>query len=205
MAMIFAGDAGRRGGAEIGERDREQRAVDDAADQVAEKDPAPIGEHGLGVGFAFHPRQRQQAEAAGDQIEAEQHDQNETDRKDQRADQRLVGLHRAGDGETCRRGEDAAGKTAADDQIDRRQRKLAASGIDHRRGNVGRLHVIHVPAPKACSPPRRSTKAPIDGPIALSCCTAASRVPVVKLLIIFAISARRLGDCRSLRHAESKC
>ena len=98
------------------------------------------------VSFSIQ-RQRQQAKAAGDQIKAEQHDEDEADREDQCADQRLIGLHRAGDGETRRGGEDRAGKSAADDQIERRQSKLGPSGIDHGGGDVGRLYVIHVPAP----------------------------------------------------------
>ena len=82
----LGGDTGRRSGAEIGQRDRQQRPVNDAADQIAEKHPAPIGAYRLGVGVAFDPRERQQAEAAGDEIEAEQHDEDEADRKDERAD-----------------------------------------------------------------------------------------------------------------------
>jgi hypothetical protein len=39
----LGGYAGRRRDAEIGERDRQQPAVDDAADQVAEKNPTPVG------------------------------------------------------------------------------------------------------------------------------------------------------------------
>ena len=67
--------------------------------------------------------------------------------KDQRTDQRLIGLHRAGDREAGRRGEDRAGKPAADHQIDSGQGELAAPGIDHGGSDVRRLYVIHVPAP----------------------------------------------------------
>ena len=35
------GDAGRRGRAHIGERDRDQRAIGDAADQIADERPSP--------------------------------------------------------------------------------------------------------------------------------------------------------------------
>ena len=40
--MILRGDAGRRRGAEIGQRDRQQRAIDHAADQIAEEHPGPV-------------------------------------------------------------------------------------------------------------------------------------------------------------------
>ena len=54
------------------------------------------------AGVALDPRQRQQAEAAGHEIEPEQHDQDETDREDQRADQRLAGLIAPPNGEAGR-------------------------------------------------------------------------------------------------------
>jgi hypothetical protein len=106
-----------------------------------------LASNGLGISVAFDPWQRQQAETAGDQIEAKEHNEDETDRKDQRANQRLIGLYRTGDGEARRRGEDAARQPAADDQIHRRQSKLGPPGIDHGGGDVRGLYVIHVPAP----------------------------------------------------------
>ena len=71
----------------------------------------------------------------------------EADREDQRADQRLAGLHRAGEGEAGGRRQNAAGKRAADQQIGGRQRELAAPGVDHGGGDVGRLHVVHCATP----------------------------------------------------------
>ena len=56
--------------------------------------------------------------------------------KDQRADQRLAGLHRAGDGEAGGGGQNAPGERAADEQIGRRQIELAAPGFDHGAGDV---------------------------------------------------------------------
>ena len=119
----------------------------------------------LDVRVVLDQRQRQQAEAAGDEIETEQHDEDESDREDQRADQRLPGLHRAGDGKTCRRAEDGARKPAADDQVEARQRELAAPGIDHGGSDVGRLYVIHVPAPVRKA--GRNGVTALDGPNAL--------------------------------------
>jgi hypothetical protein len=71
--------------------DRDQRAIGDAADQVAEKYPAPVVDHGSAAGFASDPRQRNQRETAGHEFEAEQHDDDQSDRKDDGADQRLPG------------------------------------------------------------------------------------------------------------------
>ena len=68
------GDAGRRGRSHIGERDGDQRAIGDAADQIADEDPAPVDEDRASAGLAFEPRQRHQREAAGDEFEPEQHD-----------------------------------------------------------------------------------------------------------------------------------
>ena len=147
MATILAATPAGAVTPKVGERDRQQPAVDDAADQVAEKNPTPVGEHRLCVGFILKPRERQQAKTAGDEIEAEQHDEDEADGEDQRADERLVGLHRARDGETCGGAEDAPGKAAADDQVERRQSELAAPGIDHGRSKIRRLHVVHLSAP----------------------------------------------------------
>ena len=118
MAMILGGDAGRRGGAEIGQHDRQQSAVDHTADQIAEKDPAPIGQNGFAVGVILDPRQRYQNEAAGDEIETKEHDEDQSDGKDQRADQGLTGLDRTGDGKTGRCRKDAARKPTADDEIE---------------------------------------------------------------------------------------
>jgi hypothetical protein len=154
MATI-GGDTGRRGGAEIGERNRQQCAVNDAANEIADKDPAPIGEDRLGVGIAFDPGQRQQTEAAGYKIEPEQHDEDEPDRKDQRADKGLIGLHRAGYGKARGGGEDGAGKPATNDQIGRRQRELCSPGIDHRGGDICWLHIVHIPGSNRKAAPTR--------------------------------------------------
>ena len=53
--------------------------------------------------------ERQQTEGAGDEVEAEEHDEDEADGENERANERLPGLHRSGDGKARRRGEDAAG------------------------------------------------------------------------------------------------
>ncbi len=90
------------------------------------------------------PRQRQQPEAAGDEIKTEQHDEDEADREDERADQRLAGLHHAGECQTRGRGKNGAGEAAADNEVERRQRQLGAAGIHHGGGDVRRLDVIHV-------------------------------------------------------------
>src|ERR1700756_2549024 len=58
------------------------------------------------------------------------------------ADQRRVGLHRTGKGQTGGDAEDGAGQHAADQKIARGQSKLALAGVDHRRRHVGGLDVI---------------------------------------------------------------
>jgi hypothetical protein len=70
------------------------------------------------VGIVLKPRQRQQTETAGDEIEAEQHDQDQSHGEDQCTDQGLIGLHRPGDGKAGRCRKDAASKAATDDKID---------------------------------------------------------------------------------------
>ena len=52
----------------------QEAAIDDAADEVAEEYPAPVGHYCSGVGVVLDPRQRQQTEGAGDEVEAEEHD-----------------------------------------------------------------------------------------------------------------------------------
>ena len=126
------GDAGRRGRAHIGERDGEQGAIGDAADQIADEDPAPVDEHRAGARFAIEPRQRHQRKTSGYEFEAEQHDAIDADREDQRADQRQAGLHRAGEGEAGRDAENGARQHAADQKVARRQRELAPAGFEHR-------------------------------------------------------------------------
>jgi hypothetical protein len=135
-------DASRRRGAHIRERNRDQRAVSDAADQIADEDPAPIDDNGRGARLTAEPGQWHQREAAGDKFEAKEHDADQPDWKDQRADQRCVGLYRAGKGETRGDAEDGAGQHAADQQIARRQSKLTPAGFDHRDCHVGGFHII---------------------------------------------------------------
>ena len=92
----------------------------------------------------IEPWQRHQRETAGHQFETEQHDGDEADREDQRADQRLAGLHRAGEGKARRDAQNGARQHAADQEVARRQRQLALAGLKHRHRDIGRLHVIHL-------------------------------------------------------------
>ena len=141
------GDAGRRGRSHIGQRDGEQRAIGDAADQVADENPAPVDHHRAGAGLALQPRQRHQRKAAGDELEPEQHDADQADREDQRADQRHVGLHRAGEGKAGRDAENGARQHAANEKVARCQRKLAPAGLDHRHRDIGWFHIVHRSSP----------------------------------------------------------
>ena len=75
---------------------------------------------------------------------------DEPDREDQRADQRHVGLHRAGEGEAGRDAENGARQHAADEKVARRQRKLALAGLEHGDRDVGRFHVIRCPSSVSC-------------------------------------------------------
>ena len=111
------------------------------------------------------------------------------------------GLHRAGDGKARRRGEDAAGKAAANDQVDRRQSELAAPGIDHGGGDVGRLHVVHVPAPVARGRRDAFAKPSADqGSLLLQ--SSKSRASVILLITRQYLLQRRA--CRALRQHRSK-
>jgi hypothetical protein len=101
-----------------------------------------------GIDAVLEPRERQQREAAGDELEPEQHDHHQADREDQRADQRLTGGDCAREGEAGGGAEQRARQHAADQQVARRERELVARAVDHRPHHVGRLGIVHGSAPR---------------------------------------------------------
>ena len=88
-------------------------------------------------------------ETSGDKFKPEQHDHDEADGKDDRADQRLTGRDRAAESQAGGGAEQRAGKRAADEQVARGKRQFLQAGIDHRGDDVGRFCVIHIEAPAA--------------------------------------------------------
>ena len=134
--------------AHIGERDGQKGAVGQRADQIAEEHPAPVDEHGAAACLAIDPRQWHQRETAGYQFEPEQHDDADADGKDERADEWLAGLHRAGQRKACRDPKNGARQNAADENVGWCQGELAPARFDHGARDVRGLYVIH----KAKSP-----------------------------------------------------
>ena len=99
------------------------------------------------VALAAQPGQRQQREAAGDEFEAEQHDHHEADRKDQRADEGLAGLHRGADSQAGGEAEQCSGQCAAHQQIQSTHQHLGGAGLHHGGDDIDGLDAVH-----ACSP-----------------------------------------------------
>ena len=91
----------------------------------------------------FEPWQRHERKTAGDQFECKQHDDDEANRKDQCADQRLAGRYGASERQAGRDAENCAGERSADQKVAGRERELAASRADHGRHHVARFDVVH--------------------------------------------------------------
>jgi hypothetical protein len=144
----------------IGQRDRDQNAEGDAADQVGHEDPGPVGDHGAPARPALETGKRHQRKAAGNELEAEQHDHHEADREDQCADERLARGDGAVESECGRRAQQRSGQGTADQQIARRERELPHAGINHRNNNARRLYVIHfeLQPPRVWRGPQRGKK-----------------------------------------------
>src|SRR6266508_3058439 len=101
----------------------------------------------VAAGVTIEPGKRQQGETAGDELKTEQHDDHETHRKDDRADERLSGRECASECEACGDAENGAGQDAANEKIGGRERELAPSCLDHRCRNFRRFHVVHTSSP----------------------------------------------------------
>jgi hypothetical protein len=93
--------------------------------------------------------QRQQRETAGDEFQPAQHNHHETDRKYQRADQRLPRAGRRAECEAGGSAEQRSGQRAADEEVSWSKRQLLHTGIDHRGDDIGGFCVIHSKAPVA--------------------------------------------------------
>ena len=106
-------------------------------------------------------RHRQQREAAGDQFQAEQHDHDEADRKDQRADERLAGLHRRAECQAGGEPQQGAGEAASDQQVQRAEPRLGGAGLDHAGDDVGGLNAVHDGLPRGCWLADEATDMPV--------------------------------------------
>jgi hypothetical protein len=87
--------------------------------------------------------QRAQREDAGQQIEAEQVEQDEADREEHGANQRLAGLHGDRDREGGGERQDGAGHVGADQRIAGGHEDFRFTGIDHLGDEFGGCQVGH--------------------------------------------------------------
>jgi hypothetical protein len=101
-ADLLADGTGRLGETESPD-DRHHHSDTSARRQSCRQIPAPscAGSAHRDARALVDQGQRAEREHAGQQIEAEQVKQNEADREEDGADQRLAGLHGDGDGEGC--------------------------------------------------------------------------------------------------------
>jgi hypothetical protein len=110
---------------------RQQRAIAQAADQIADEHPGPVGDQSAEADAATDQRQRHQGKTAGDQFEAEDHDHHEAGGEDQRPDQRLTGLQGGAERHAGGDPEERSGQRAAQQQLPRRQLRFGDAGLDH--------------------------------------------------------------------------
>ena len=138
MVPIDLADLVRRRGEAEGEDDRHHHGDREGAAEIADEHQAPVAQHAAErhARTLVDQRQRTQHEHAGQQVEAEQIEHAEADRKQDRADDRHAGLDVDGDREGCGQRQDRAGHIGADDGVARRHEDL---GLRRHRPSWSRI------------------------------------------------------------------
>jgi hypothetical protein len=131
-------DRVRLGGEAVGDVDGHEHRDGEGAGEVAAEDEPPVSQHSLerDARALVDQRERAEHEDAREQVEAEQVEQAEAHREEDRAGEGLPGAHVDRDGEPGGQGKDGAGHVGADQRIARRHEDLRLAGVDHLRGEL---------------------------------------------------------------------
>jgi len=132
----------------VGRKGRgEQDGVERGAQQVGEEHPAPVPEERAGARSSLPHGQGNEREVARHELEAEEHDHDEADRKDQGADEADARLQGRGEGERRRKSQEGSRQKPAHEQVVHGQPTLLRTDLDHLLHDSVGLHIGHGFAP----------------------------------------------------------
>ncbi len=142
-------DAGHFHLAHIGERDRDQDAEGDAAEQVGDEHPGPVGDTALQLAL---PSSRASGTTAKLPVTSSSPSSTIITRLTGKISAPTSGwpvVIAPVKASAVAAPSKCAGQRAADQEVARPERQLLDAGINHRGNDVGRFDVIHVEAPAA--------------------------------------------------------